>query len=153
MEKTEKSNLQSQKSIYKYNLCLIVTILTLFSCSNEITETTYKYNSDEYHEKIREFRTSFNEAKEIASLLYFEKNPNATEYNFSLNFILGDYYIFCDSNCLYNLKTTQYFLKGIWVNGKTGKAIYKNTDKYVKIHLDIPYTNLNSYSGTIKKSE
>lgn len=153
MEKTEKNNLQSQKNTLKYNFGLIMIILTLFSCSNEIKETTYIYNSDKYHEKIKEFKISFNKAKEIASHLYFEKNPNFEVYNFSLNFILGDYYIFCDSNCLYNLKTTQYFLKGVWVNGKTGNAIYKDTDDYVKVTLNIPSSGLTSYSGSIKKSE
>lgn len=153
MEKIEKSNLQLQKNTHKYNFSLIMIFLTFFGCSNEIKETTYKYNSNEYHEKIKEFKISLNKAKEIASRLYFKKNPNSKKYSFSLNFILGDYYIFCNSNCLYNLKTTQYFLKGIWINGKTGKAIYKDTEEYVKILIEIPSENLNSYSGTIKKPE
>ncbi len=153
MEKTEKNNLQSQKNTHKYKFSLIMIILSIFSCSNEIKETTCKYNSDEYYEKIKEFEIPIEEAKEIASLLYFKNNPNSKEYNFSLNFILGDFYVFCDSNCLYNLKTTQYFLKGIWINGKTGKAIHKDTDEYIKILIDIPSKKLYSYSGTIKKSE
>lgn len=153
MEKIEKNNLQSQKNIHKYNFGLIMLILTLFSCSNEIKETTYKYNSDEYHEKIKELKVPLDKAKDIASHFYFENNQNSKEFNFSLNFILGDFYVFCDSNCLYNLKTAQYFLKGIWVNGETGEAIYKDTDEYVKIIIDVPYSDLNTFSGTIKKPE
>lgn len=153
MEKTEKNNLLSQKNTHKYNLVLIMLILTLFSCSNEIKETTYLYNTDEYYEKIKELKIPLEKAKEIASQYYFENNKNSKEFNFSLNFILGDFYIFCDSNCLYNLKTTQYFLKGIWINGKTGESIYKDTDEYIKVIIDIPFSNLNTFSGTIEKSE
>jgi hypothetical protein len=125
-------------------------ILTSLSCSNEIKKTTYVFNSEEYNEKIKEFDVSFNNATAIASRLYFEKNPNAEAYHFSFDLILGDYYIFCDTNRLYNLKTTQYVLNGIWVNGKTGEALQKDTDVYVKVLLDIPFTKLNSNFGTIK---
>ncbi len=150
MEKTEKNSLQSLKSSLNYNFFIMMIILVALRCSNEIKKTAYIYNSEEYKEKIKAFDVSFDNAKVIASRLYFEKHPNAEAYHFSFDLILGDYYIFCDTNRLYNSKTTQYYLKGIWVNGKTGEALQKDTNAYVNVLLDIPFTKLNSNFGTIK---
>lgn len=73
MEKIEKSNLQLQKNTHKYNFSLIMIFLTFFGCSNEIKETTYKYNSNEYHEKIKEFKISLNKAKRLPHAYILKK--------------------------------------------------------------------------------
>lgn len=148
MVKIEKNIYQLHKNIIKYS-SIITILFILFSCCNEKTKVVYKYNSIEYKKKLKEFTVSLETAGNIASQLYFENHPNSKEYHFTLDIIFDEYYLFCESNCLYNGKTGQYFLSGIWVNGKTGKALYKNTNEYVKIHIDIPSSYSTKYSGTI----
>ena len=133
----------------RFKILYVFVMLSVFSCSNEYEGNIFIYNSAEYKNKVKEFKISIEKASNIAAKINFENYPNTSEYKFTLDFILDDHYVFVSPSRLYNKKTTEYFLSGIWVNGKTGAAIDKKTNKYVKILLDIPSTELTSYSGRI----
>jgi len=152
MEKIKEKSLHLQNDSLKFNLIIIlVSLLGLFSCSNKVNETVYKYNSKEYLNKLKEFKIPMKEASYMASKLYFKNNPNIKEYDCTLDIVLGDYYIFSGYPRIYVSKTQKYYLSGIWVNGKTGEVVKKETDRSVLVDLEIPFTELNSYTAIIER--
>lgn len=124
--------------------------LSLYSCNNEYKGKVILYNSNQYFEKINSFEISIEKASIIASENYFKNFQDSSEYKFTLDMILDDYYIFTSPR-IYNPKTTEYLLSGIWVNGKTGVCLDKKTDEYIKVLMPTPSTELTSYSGKINK--
>lgn len=152
MEKIEKSRLPLQKHLRNSNLIIIMSLLSLFSCSNK-KRTIVKYNSIEYKEKSKTFKVSIEEAANKAAKVFFDKNPNNAEYDFRLDLLLNDYYIFREYNSFYNLKTGNYNLSGIWVDGKNGEVLVKEKDDIIKVTLKIPFSDLTSYSGPLLKKK
>ena len=119
-------------------------ILSFFGCVKKTEKLIYMYNSEEYHQKITNFNISIDEAAQLASkFLIKEKNINKGEL--VLNIVYGDYYIFSTTSYFYNPKTTRYNLSGVWVNGKTGDIIEKQTKDYVEVILKIPFTSTTRY--------
>lgn len=114
----------------------------------KVNKPVYIYNTEEYNQKIKEFDVSIDKAVEIAINFLDDKEEKIQEL--TLDIVYDDFYIFKPSTVLYNHKRGQYFLSGIWVNGKTGDIIKEDTEKYVKITLKIPFTNLTRYNKTVK---
>jgi hypothetical protein len=115
---------------------------------NEANKPFYKYNTEEYNQKIKEFDVSIDKAVEIAT--NFLNNKEEKKQELILDIVYGDFYIFKPSEILYNHKTGHYSLSGIWVNGKTGDVVEKDTEKYVKITLKIPFTDSTRYQKAVK---
>ena len=75
---------------------------------------------------------------------YILKEEIANDGFYCLDVIYGDYYIFKPKWEPYSLKTGNYNLSGIWINGNTGEIKEVKTNKNIKILLEynshIPYT-------------
>lgn len=144
------SNLLLQKNIKKFKILFIMGILSFFGCSSkEVNKPVYKYNTEEYNQKIKEFDVSIDKAIEIAANSLNDKEEKTQEL--TLDIVYGDFYIFKPSEILYNHKTGHYSLSGIWINGKTGDMIEKDTEKYVKVTLKIPFTDSTRYNRAVNK--
>lgn len=146
METKQNNSLLLQKNTVKFKILFIMGILSFLGCSQESKQTIYKYNSEEYNQKIKEFNVSIGEAAELVSKFYDEKNISENKQEILLDIVLGDFYIFPSTPAFYNPKTTKYILSGIWINGKTGEVLEKDTEKYVKVLLKIPFTKTTRYS-------
>ena len=66
-----------------------------------------------------------------------------------MDIIYGDYYIFKPKWEPYNLKTGNYNLSGIWINGNTGEIKEVKTNKRIKVILE--NTSHISYTRRITK--
>ena len=80
---------------------------------------------------------------------YILKEEIANDGFFELDIIYGDYYIFKPKGEPYNLKTGNYNLSGIWINGNTGEIKEVKTNKNIKVILE--YNSHISYTRRITK--
>ena len=80
---------------------------------------------------------------------YILKEEIANDGFFELDIIYGDYYIFKPKWELYNLKTANYNLSGIWINGNSGEIKEVKTNKNIKVILE--YNSHISYTRRITK--
>ncbi|WP_392420402.1 hypothetical protein ACF3OE_03635 [Capnocytophaga canis] len=134
-----------------YKVIKIVIIMgvlsSIFSCKEE--KDIYIYGTKEFNSKEKTFKLSLDEADQ-KYIEYIFKKEIANDGFSHLNVIYGDYYIFKLNWEPYNLKTGNYNLSGIWINGNTGKIREVKTNKNIKILLE---HNHMSYTRRIEKDK
>ena len=128
-----------------YKVIKIVIIMgilsSIFSC--KVEKDIFIYRTEEFKKKEKTFKLSLDEAGQKC-IKYILKEEIANDGFFELDIIYGDYYIFKPKGELYNLKTGNYNLSGIWINGNTGEIKEVKTNENINILLaynsHIPYT-------------
>ena len=123
-------------------IVIVIGILSsVFSCKVEKDISIYR--TEEFKKKEKTFKLSLDEAGQKC-IKYILKEEIANDGFFELDIIYGDYYIFKPKWELYNLKTGNYNLSGIWINGNTGEIKEVKTNKNIKVILEynshMPYT-------------
>ena len=133
-----------------YKVIKIVIIMgilsSVFSCKVEKDISIYR--TEEFKKKEKTFKLSLDEAGQKC-IKYILKEEIANDGFFELDIIYGDYYIFKPKGELYNLKTGNYNLSGIWINGNTGEIKEVKTNKRIKVILE--NTSHISYTRRIEK--
>ena len=128
-------------------IVIVIGILSsVFSCKVEKDISIYR--TEEYKKKEKTFKLSLDEAGQKC-IKYILKEEIANDGFFELDIIYGDYYIFKPKGELYNLKTGNYNLSGIWINGNTGEIKEVKTNKNIKVILE--YNSHISYTRRITK--
>ena len=121
---------------------------SIFSCKVEKDISIYR--TEEFKKKEKTFKLSLDEAGQKC-IKYILKEEIANDGFFELDIIYGDYYIFKPKGELYNLKTGNYNLSGIWINGNTGEIKEVKTNKRIKVILE--NTSHISYTRRIEKDK
>ena len=133
-----------------YKVIKIVIIMgilsSIFSC--KVEKDIFIYRTEEFKKKEQTFKLSLHEAGQKC-IKYILKEEIANDGSFELDIIYGDYYIFKPKGELYNLKTGNYNLSGIWINGNTGEIKEVKTNKRIKVILE--NTSHISYTRRITK--
>ena len=130
-------------------IVIIIGILSsIFSCKVEKDISIYR--TEEFKKKEQTFKLSLDEAGQKC-IKYILKEEIANDGFFDLDIIYGDYYIFKPKGELYNLKTGNYNLSGIWINGNTGEIKEVKTNKRIKVILE--NTSHISYTRRIEKDK
>ena len=133
-----------------YKVIKIVIIMgilsSVFSCKVEKDISIYR--TEEFKKKGKTFKLSLDEAGQKC-IKYILKEEIANDGFFDLDIIYGDYYIFKPKWEPYNLKTGNYNLSGIWINGNTGEIKEVKTNKRIKVILE--NTSHISYTRRITK--
>ncbi|MEB3039454.1 hypothetical protein [Capnocytophaga gingivalis] len=133
-----------------YKVIKIVIIMgilsSVFSCKVEKDISIYR--TEEFKKKGKTFKLSLDEAGQKC-IKYILKEEIANDGFFELDIIYGDYYIFKPKWEPYNLKTGNYNLSGIWINGNTGEIKEVKTNKRIKVILE--NTSHISYTRRITK--
>ncbi|WP_314338503.1 hypothetical protein [Capnocytophaga leadbetteri] len=130
-------------------IVIIIGILSsIFSCKVEKDISIYR--TEEFKKKEKTFKLSLDEAGQKC-IKYILKEEIANDGFFELDIIYGDYYIFKPKGELYNLKTGNYNLSGIWINGNTGEIKEVKTNKRIKVILE--NTSHISYTRRIEKDK
>ena len=119
---------------------------SIFSC--KVEKDIFIYRTEEFKKKEQTFKLSLDEAGQKC-IEYILKEEIANDGFFDLDIIYGDYYIFKPKGELYNLKTGNYNLSGIWINGNTGEIKEVKTNKRIKVILE--NTSHISYTRRIEK--
>jgi len=127
-----------------YKVIKIVIIMgilsSVFSCKVEKDISIYR--TEEFKKKEKTFKLSLDEAGQKC-IKYILKEEIANDGFFELDIIYGDYYIFKPKGEPYSLKTGNYNLSGIWINGNSGEIKEVKKNKNIKIILEynshIPY--------------
>ena len=128
-------------------IVIVIGILSsVFSCKVEKDISIYR--TEEFKKKEKTFKLSLDEAGQKC-IKYILKEEIANDGFFELDIIYGDYYIFKPKGELYNLKTGNYNLSGIWINGNTGEIKEVKTNKNIKILLE--YNSHMPYMRRITK--
>ena len=113
---------------------------SIFSCKVEKDISIYR--TEEFKKKEKTFKLSLDEAGQKC-IKYILKEEIANDGFFELDIIYGDYYIFKPKGEPYSLKTGNYNLSGIWINGNSGEIKEVKKNKNIKIILEynshIPY--------------
>ena len=122
-------------------IVIIIGILSsIFSCKVEKDISIYR--TEEFKKKEKTFKLSLDEAGQKC-IKYILKEEIANDGFFELDIIYGDYYIFKPKGEPYSLKTGNYNLSGIWINGNSGEIKEVKKNKNIKIILEynshIPY--------------
>ena len=121
---------------------------SVFSCKVEKDISIYR--TEEFKKKGKTFKLSLDEAGQKC-IKYILKEEIANDGFFELDIIYGDYYIFKPKWEPYNLKTGNYNLSGIWINGNTGEIKEVKTNKRIKVILE--NTSHISYTRRIEKDK
>lgn len=133
-----------------YKVIKIVIIMgilsSIFSCKVEKDISIYR--TEEFKKKEQTFKLSLDEAGQKC-IKYILKEEIANDGFFDLDIIYGDYYIFKPKWEPYSLKTGNYNLSGIWINGNTGEIKEVKTNKRIKVILE--NTSHISYTRRITK--
>lgn len=119
---------------------------SIFSCKVEKDISIYR--TEEFKKKEKTFKLSLDEAGQKC-IKYILKEEIANDGFFDLDIIYGDYYIFKPKWEPYSLKTGNYNLSGIWINGNTGEIKEVKTNKRIKVILE--NTSHISYTKRITK--
>ena len=128
-------------------IVIVIGILSsVFSCKVEKDISIYR--TEEFKKKEKTFKLSLDEAGQKC-IKYILKEEIANDGFFELDIIYGDYYIFKPKWELYNLKTGNYNLSGIWINGNTGEIKEVKTNENIKILLE--YNSHMPYMRRITK--
>ena len=137
-----------------YKVIKIVIIMgilsSIFSCKVEKDISIYRTRTEEFKKKEKTFKLSLDEAGQKC-IKYILKEEIANDGFFDLDIIYGDYYIFKPKWEPYNLKTGNYNLSGIWINGNTGEIKEVKTNKRIKVILE--NTSHISYTRRIEKDK
>jgi len=132
-------------------IVIIIGILSsIFSCKVEKDISIYRTRTEEFKKKEKTFKLSLDEAGQKC-IKYILKEEIANDGFFELDIIYGDYYIFKPKWEPYNLKTGNYNLSGIWINGNTGEIKEVKTNKRIKVILE--NTSHISYTRRIEKDK
>ena len=135
-----------------YKVIKIVIIMgilsSIFSC--KVEKDIFIYRTEEFKKKEKTFKLSLDEAGQEC-IKYILKEEIANDGFFDLDIIYGDYYIFKPKWEPYNLKTGNYNLSGIWLNGNTGEIKEVKTNKRIKVILE--NTSHISYTRRIEKDK
>lgn len=135
-----------------YKVIKIVIIMgilsSIFSCKVEKDISIYR--TEEFKKKEKTFKLSLDEAGQKC-IKYILKEEIANDGFFELDIIYGDYYIFKPKWEPYSLKTANYNLSGIWINGNTGEIKEVKTNKRIKVILE--NTSHISYTRRIEKDK
>ena len=133
-----------------YKVIKIVIIMgilsSIFSCKVEKDISIYR--TEEFKKKEKTFKLSLDEAGQKC-IKYILKEEIANDGFFELDIIYGDYYIFKPKWEPYSLKTANYNLSGIWINGNTGEIKEVKTNKSIEVILE--NTSHISYTRRIEK--
>ncbi|WP_314818050.1 hypothetical protein [Capnocytophaga gingivalis] len=133
-----------------YKVIKIVIVMgilsSVFSCKVEKDISIYR--TEEFKKKEKTFKLSLDEAGQKC-IKYILKEEIANDGFFDLDIIYGDYYIFKPKWEPYNLKTGNYNLSGIWINGNTREIKEVKTNKRIKVILE--NTSHISYTRRITK--
>ena len=133
-----------------YKVIKIVIVMgilsSVFSCKVEKDISIYR--TEEFKKKEKTFKLSLDEAGQKC-IKYILKEEIANDGFFELDIIYGDYYIFKPKGEPYNLKTGNYNLSGIWINGNTREIKEVKTNKRIKVILE--NTSHISYTRRITK--
>ena len=130
-------------------IVIIIGILSsIFSCKVEKDISIYR--TEEFEKKEQTFKLSLDEAAQKC-IKYILKEEIANDGFFDLDIIYGDYYIFKPKWEPYSLKTANYNLSGIWINGNTGEIKEVKTNKRIKVILE--NTSHISYTRRIEKDK
>ena len=121
---------------------------SIFSCKVEKDISIYR--TEEFKKKEKTFKLSLDEAGQKC-IKYILKEEIANDGFFELDIIYGDYYIFKPKGEPYSLKTGNYNLSGIWINGNTGEIKEVKTNKRIKVILE--NTSHISYTRRIEKDK
>ena len=121
---------------------------SIFSCKVEKDISIYR--TEEFKKKEKTFKLSLDEAGQKC-IKYILKEEIANDGFFELDIIYGDYYIFKPKGELYNLKTGNYNLSGIWINGNTGEI--KEVKKNENIKILLGYNSHMPYMRRIEKDK
>ena len=128
-------------------IVIVIGILSsVFSCKVEKDISIYR--TEEFKKKEKTFKLSLDEAGQKC-IKYILKEEIANDGFFELDIIYGYYYIFKPKGELYNLKTGNYNLSGIWINGNTGEIKEVKTNENIKILLE--YNSHMPYMRRITK--
>ena len=133
-----------------YKVIKIVIVMgilsSVFSCKVEKDISIYR--TEEFKKKEKTFKLSLDEAGQKC-IKYILKEEIANDGFFDLDIIYVDYYIFKPKWEPYNLKTGNYNLSGIWINGNTREIKEVKTNKRIKVILE--NTSHISYTRRITK--
>ena len=130
-------------------IVIIIGILSsVFSCKVEKDISIYR--TEEFKKKEKTFKLSLDEAGQKC-IKYILKEEIANDGFFELDIIYGDYYIFKPKWEPYSLKTANYNLSGIWINGNTGEIKEVKTNKSIEVILE--NTSHISYTRRIEKDK
>ena len=133
-----------------YKVIKIVIIMgilsSIFSC--KVEKDIFIYRTEEFKKKEKTFKLSLDEAGQKC-IKYILKEEIANDGFFELDIIYGDYYIFKPKWEPYSLKTGNYNLSGIWINGNSGEIKEVKKNKNIKILLE--YNSHISYTRRITK--
>ena len=121
---------------------------SIFSC--KVEKDIFIYRTEEFKKKEQTFKLSLDEAAQKC-IKYILEEEIANDGSFELDIIYGDYYIFKPKWEPYNLKTGNYNLSGIWINGNTGEIKEVKTNKRIKVILE--NTSHISYTRRIEKDK
>ena len=121
---------------------------SIFSCKVEKDISIYR--TEEFKKKEKTFKLSLDEAGQKC-IKYILKEEIANDGFFELDIIYRDYYIFKPKGEPYSLKTGNYNLSGIWINGNTGEIKEVKTNKRIKVILE--NTSHISYTRRIEKDK
>lgn len=108
-------------------------------------KAVYVYGTPEFEAKQKELNYSLEEA--VAQCRnYLDKQEQLDTVHFiRLDIMYGNDYIFLLKPMHYNLKTTEYWPSGIWVNGNNGVTKEVKTRKPIRVVLEYmkhkPYYN------------
>ena len=128
-------------------IVIIIGILSsIFSC--KVEKDIFIYRTEEFKKKEKTFKLSLDEAGQKC-IKYILKEEIANDGFFDLDIIYGDYYIFKPKWEPYSLKTANYNLSGIWINGNTGEIKEVKTNKSIEVILE--NTSHISYTRRITK--
>ena len=135
-----------------YKVIKIVIIMgilsSIFSC--KVEKDIFIYRTEEFKKKEKTFKLSLDEAGQKC-IKYILKEEIANDGFFELDIIYGDYYIFKPKWEPYSLKTANYNLSGIWINGNTGEIKEVKTNKSIEVILE--NTSHISYTRRIEKDK
>jgi hypothetical protein len=112
-------------------MTFLTSIFSLFGCKSKEDKflqenNIYFYGTPEFENYEKNAPVKLTEAWEIQKKYANLKNQIAENWLF---FIVNDNYIFCSA---LNPIQSRAFLKGIWVNSKTGGVRYNNLDQNLK---------------------
>ena len=113
-------------------IIIVTFILVLLSGCIISHKKTYHPRSQGFIDKEKEFAISADSAARICADYRFKKESIDTVSTY-LYLIYKDYYVFADEYRHFNPKTGLYYLPGVWVNAKTGKAKRMKGERYVQL--------------------
>ena len=136
--------------MYKVIKIVIIMGILISVFSPQVEKDISIYRTEEFKKKEKTFKLSLDEAGQKC-IKYILKEEIANDGFFDLDIIYGDYYIFKPKWEPYNLKTGNYNLSGIWLNGNTGEIKEVKTNKRIKVILE--NTSHISYTRRIEKDK